>query len=515
MYLALSSKIVQIDEYSEKTLKIPLRTLMERSGRAVERALRENVKPGSRVVLLAGSGNNGGDGYAFASMIADDYDTVIYDIFDKGQKTDEGNYFLSLLKKKGAKIIPLTLDDETLATIKGADCIVDAVFGTGFVGEMPEIVGKLIAAVNSSHHAFKIAIDVPLGVNADDGTISEAYACSVNLTVSLCFIKPGLVSYPARSFVGKIVYDDIGLPLDKLEDRFDFKYMMTDGELASRLLPERTENGSKGSFGKLLMITGSDKYRGAAHLTAEGALRGGVGYVVYFGNESLSHDLSLRFPEIVFEHTEGNRLTDADVSRALSLSKEVSAILIGSGSSVSDELYSLISSLLSTDGAPLILDADAINAMAEHREEALRLLRDTKRSVVLTPHPLEFARLKGTSVKEVQSARIGEAMEFAEEYGCTLILKGAGTVVASADKVYINSTGSSALSKAGTGDVLAGLVSSLIASGGDPTDSGAAAVYYHGLAADVLADELSVFGVTPSDLPREIARRIADGRKSK
>ncbi len=515
MYLALSKKIVEIDEYSESVLGIPRRALMERSGRAVARSLRENVPAGSSVVILAGSGNNGGDGYALATMIIDDYKVKIYDIFDKGQSTDEGNYFLSILKEKGADITPLTVDPETLDGIKNADCIIDAVFGTGFVGEMPEVVGKLIATVNSSHHAFKIAIDVPLGVNADDGTISKAYACAVNLTVSLCFIKPGLVSYPARSFVGKIVYDDLGLPLDRLLEKFSFKYLMTDGELARELLPEREENGSKGSFGKLLMITGSEKYRGAAHLSAEAALRGGVGYALYFGTDSLVHDLSMKFPEIVFERTESKSLTERDVVRAMELSSGVSAILIGSGSSVTEELYTLVASLLRTDGAPLILDADAINAMTDHREEALMLLKNTNRRVVLTPHPLEFARLTGTTVAKVQSGRIGAAHEFADEFGCTLILKGAGTVVASRDRIYINSTGSSALSKAGTGDVLAGIVASLIASGTDITDASACAVYYHGLAADILADELSVFGVTPSDLPREIARCISDGQKKK
>jgi NAD(P)H-hydrate epimerase len=151
--------------------------------------------------------------------------------------------------------------------------------------------------------------------------------------------------------------------------------------------------------------------------------------------------------------------------------------------------------------------------MAEHREESLALLKESKRQVVLTPHPLEFARLIGTTARGVQSGRIGAAEDFVNEYGCTLILKGAGTVIASRDSVYINSTGSSALSKAGTGDVLAGVVASLIASGGDVTPSSAAAVYYHGLAADVLADELSVFGVTPSDLPREIARQISEGQR--
>ena len=223
MKIFKTNQIKEIDRLTIKNTPISSFLLMKRAARAFFETLLPHLSPEKKIYFTAGSGNNGGDGYALASMILDDYDCVIYDVFDKGQKTEEGNYFLSKIKEKGGSIIPLTLDDETLNTIKNADCIVDAVFGTGFVGEMPKVVGELIAAVNSSHHAFKIAIDVPLGVNADDGTISSEYACSVNLTVSLCFIKPGLVSYPARSFVGRIVYDDIGLPLDKLEEEFRFK----------------------------------------------------------------------------------------------------------------------------------------------------------------------------------------------------------------------------------------------------------------------------------------------------
>ena len=188
-------------------------------------------------------------------------------------------------------------------------------------------------------------------------------------------------------------------------------------------------------------------------------------------------------------------------------------MLVGSGSSVTEELYALVWALLETEGCPIVLDADAINAIADKGGEGRAKLRAARRKVILTPHPLEFARLYGIRVAEVQQRRIELALAFARDYNCTLVLKGAGTVVTDGDRVYINSTGSSALSKAGSGDVLAGFVASLIAARTAPLYAAALAVYYHGVAADTLRDELSVFGVTPSDLPREIARQIAKTMK--
>ena len=505
--------IRKIDEYSDKTLGIPLRDLILRSGEAVAESLRSHVKPGSKVTILAGSGNNGGDGYALASLIIDEYDLTVYDVFGRMQEGYEGRAFLEKYLTDGGKIVKLDFSPATLGFIRDSDCIVDAVFGTGFEGAMPDGLSDLIAAVNSSTRAYKIAIDVPLGVNADDGSISEAYACSVDTTVALSLIKPGLVSYPAKSFVGDIVYNDIGLPIDELKDVFSFRFEYIDKALARRLLPKRDENGSKGSFGKLLVVAGSERYRGAAHLAIESALRGGVGYVSYVGPSELCAELRQKFPEVIFYPVASSDFTEEDVDKISELSSAHSATLVGSGSSVSEGLLRLVAKLISKEGSPLVLDADAINALSENREESEKLLAGAKRKVILTPHPLEFARLYGAQVAQVQSRRIETALDFAKRTGTVLVLKGAGTIVTDGNKVYINSTGSSALSKAGSGDVLAGFLASQVAASGELLAPCALSVFYHGKAADVLADELSVFGVTPSDLPREIARRIAEAVK--
>ena len=515
MLLALSSLISEIDKYSEEELGVSVSLLMDRAGSAVADEVRKRVKPGSRVVVLAGKGNNGGDGYAAAIRLMNDYDVTVYDVFSSGQKTDAGKGYLEGFVNLGGKVKPFVLDDETKSILAEADCIVDAIFGTGFKGEIPEVISRIAAVVSSSARAVKIAIDVPMGVNADNGSVNLSSVAAMHATVALSFVKPGLVSFPAKSYVGDIVYCDLGLPLDKLALRFDFKYKLVDRDVALSLLPERGENTSKGSFGKLCLITGSEKYRGAAFLTCEAALRGGAGYVMYYGRESLCGELLTNYPEIIYKSIEDiSALTEESAEKLTNELNKCSAILIGSGSGISEGLLLLIRKLLSTEGAPLIIDADAINVLADFGKEGRVAVKEAKRRVVLTPHPLEFARLSGNDVSSVQLNRIDAARKFAAENNCILVLKGAATVITDGERVYVNSTGSNALSKAGSGDVLAGFIASLIASGTSPLDAGALSVWVHGAAADALAKEYSTFGVTPSDLPLEIARQLGKLQKN-
>ena len=394
--------------------------------------------------------------------------------------------------------------------IKTSGCIVDAVFGTGFHGEMPEDIRPLAIMIRETVEAHKIAVDVPLGINADNGSVSE-FAITVGTTVELSFIKPGIVSYPARSYVGEIVYDDIGLPRAKLAKEFKFRYNLIDKKWVALSLPRREENSNKGTFGKLLMITGSRKYRGAAHLGLESALRGGVGLVTFLGRESLCRELSAKFPEAIYSiKPEDEDYTEKDVEKLVEMSAAHTATLIGSGSGNNNTLRDLTLKLLASKGTPLIIDADAINALASMGAEGIKAIRESARKVILTPHPLEFARLVGCDVASIQLHRIEAAERFAKENSCIVVLKGAGTVITDGEDVYINYVGSSALAKAGSGDVLAGFIAALVAQEKvAPVKAAALAVYYHAKAGDVLAAEFSSYGVTPSDLPREIARQIA------
>ena len=508
MLLAQPDMISRIDKYASEKLGIPARELMLRAARAVEAAIRDNLPTGSRIAVFAGKGNNGGDGYAAAYLLMQDYHVAVYDVFSSGQRTEEGRFYLDSYLAAGGTVTPLNLDSDTLDFIRSADCLIDAVFATGFIGEYPDITVRLAELFTSCVSALKLAIDVPLGVNASTGSVDLRAAYPANLTVALGFIKPGLISYPAKQYVGKLIYDNIGLHNEAVMNEFCFNDYAIDYDLASSLIPRRCDNSNKGTFGKLLMVTGSSSFPGAARLSLEAALRSGVGLTTYLGEKELCDSLAVSFPEAIYKQCSISDITDDDTEAILTLAAKHSCILVGSGSSPSGGLYRLIKRLLSTDGAPLVLDADAINVLAGNGEEGRALLKASQRRIVLTPHPLELSRISGISVDAIQSDRISVAKRFANEYGCILVLKGAATVVTDGTKTYINTSGSSALAKAGSGDVLAGMLASVIASGTEPLSAAALSVYFHGLAADVLAAELSEFGVTPSDLPREIARQL-------
>lgn len=512
MLLTLSSGISEIDRMAPEKWGIPIAELMMRAGKAVAGAVRARVARGGSVIILAGKGNNGGDGYAAACELLGDYAVSVIDVFGAGQRTEEGRSFLCDFADRGGEIIRFSDIGESEAMIKGADCIVDAIFGTGFCGSIPDDVAAIATWINETVAAVKIAVDVPIGIDADTGNINTTYACSMNATVVLSMIKLGLVSYPARSFVGEIVYDDLGLPIDSIAEQMKFNYIYVEGVEAARMLPKRAANSNKGSFGRALIITGSQRYRGAAHLSLEAALRGGAGYVTYAGTEPLCEMLCMKYPEAIYRPIkyEGDEIAADEIPAVCELSAASGATLVGCGSSDTDGLCDLVLSLLGSDGGALILDADAINAMARRRDEALVALKNTRRTVILTPHPLEFSRLSGDTVSDVQLHRIEAAVKFAAENRCIMVLKGAGTIVTDGTLVCINSSGSSALAKAGSGDVLAGAIASLAASGTDALCACAAAVYYHGAAADALSRSLSPFGVIPSDLPRAIGEQIAE-----
>ena len=277
-----------------------------------------------------------------------------------------------------------------------------------------------------------------------------------------------------------------------------------DERTAFENLPKRPSNANKGSFGKVLLYVGSEKYRGAAHLAAEAALRSGVGYVGFFGEGDLALELRMRFPELIF-HEKCNK--HVGVSSFFDISARYSAILTGCGSDISKEYFDELRELLSSDGSPLVLDADAINTIAAY--SGREYIRASRRTVILTPHPLELSRLTGRSVDGIQSNRLRTAEEVARDLGVILLLKGQGTIVTDGRVSYLNSTGSSALAKAGSGDVLAGLVAGLLAYSKKPLEAVALAAYLHGRAGDTLAEEYSNYGVTPSDLPKAVAKELS------
>lgn len=273
-----------------------------------------------------------------------------------------------------------------------------------------------------------------------------------------------------------------------------------DAAYVSSHLPPRPPESHKGSYGRAVLVCGSDRYRGAALLALGGTLRCGAGLTLLCAPASVTAAAVIAYPEAICLPREA--ASDAAAS--------ASAVLIGCGCGQSEELYALLTACLTAPGCPLVLDADALNTLAAHGEEGGALLAASPRPVVLTPHPLEFARLSGMSVAQVQEDRTAAAAELAARLHATVVLKGAGTVVACPDgSVSRNTSGCAALAKGGSGDVLAGCITAFLAQGCRPEEAARIAVYLHGRAGETLAQTRSLYGVLPSELACAIAGEIA------
>lgn len=509
MILIEPSVISKIDSFACDRLGISAHTLMLRAAQAIEGAVRSYVPKDGSVCILAGKGNNGGDGYAAAILLMKDYDVTVYDVFSSGQRSDEGRYYLDSYISLGGVVRQLDLDSDATEDISSSDCIIDAVFGTGFVGELPENAKKLANILDKLSDKVIIAVDVPLGVNASSAEVDKEASYHATATVALGFVKPGLVSYPAKEYVGKLIYDNIDLHCDAVLSEFKSDTYYIDYELACSFIPSRSANSNKGTFGKLLMITGSSEFVGAGHLSLETALRAGVGYVTYVGERPMCDSLVQKLPEAIYKPRDVANIDTNLLEEILGLSKKSTAILIGSGCPVSEGLRLLVERLLCEEGSPIILDAGALSVLEHTPDHTVPAIKNSRRKVIITPHPLELSRLSGIPVEDICNHRLSVARSFAARNNCILVLKGAGTIVTDGKITFINSSGSSALAKAGSGDVLAGFLSSVIAAGVDPINAAALAVYFHGRAGDELARDLSEFGVIPSDLPVMIAKQLA------
>lgn len=517
MFAVNPSLIAKIDAYAKEQLAIPTHTLMQRAGEAIFSYVQTKLcKKNARILILCGGGNNGGDGYAAGRLLLEHGHLVTaVDLFSCGQRTEEG--------KRALRAFEETPDARLLHGAEGlakalekVDCVIEAVYGVGARADLPEEAVLVLSALGQLREErvnkkqtppLFVAVDCPLGVNVLDGTARED-AFAFDATVELSFPKLGTHSYPAARYAGEFVLDTLGLPTDLIKDNFDLQNIIMDGETASKMMPHRDAEGHKGSFGTLGAVIGSAQYRGAALLAAESALRGGIGLLRYFGEREVCTALLARNPEAVCHPISPvAQMCKGDAAAFVSDSPKVSAWLIGSGCGQSEGLAHLLSAFLTSEGAPLVLDADALNLLADESYALLGLLADCKRQVLLTPHPLEFARLCRLTANEVQNNRLSLARDFAARYGVTLLLKGKGSVTASPDgRVCVNSSGNTALSKGGSGDVLAGLVASLAAQGVTLFDAAALGAYLHGRAGEELSKTLGEAGTLPSDLPMAIAR---------
>lgn len=475
--------------------------MMSNAGNAVaERIIAEN-KP-CPAAVLCGSGNNGGDGFVIAARLLEKGFNARVILVNGEPKTDCAlEYFEKLSKER----IWSFSDDEQKCTsfVNNAQLVVDCVFGTGFHGALPEHAARLFKAANE--RPVRVSVDVPSGMNSDTGEYDPN--CFIpTCTYVLAAFKKGMLVPDAMELLGHF---ETAVNIGISAECFKETEAVFNSETMRKALPRRTKTSHKGTFGKLLNIAGSLSYSGAAVMSTRAALRSGVGLCTLAAPGSVVKALTGSLVENTFlplHETEDGFISEYACDAIAEILPKMTAVSVGCGLGNSENTRKITEYVIKHADCPIIIDADGINSIVDNIN-VLKERTGDRRGTVITPHPLEFSRISGLSVDEIQADRIGAAKRFAEEYGVTVLLKGAYSIIADpSGEVTVNSVGSAALAKGGSGDVLTGIIAAMLAQGLPPYTAASAGAYCHGYAAILLlAEELA------TKLVNEITGTKVDG----
>jgi hydroxyethylthiazole kinase-like uncharacterized protein yjeF len=515
MKLLKADEMKEIDRRASSEFGIPSLILMENAGlrtlEVIEEILGETKN--RMIIILAGKGNNGGDGLVIARHLINS--GAVVETYLTGQEeelTHDSRINYEILLKMGGRILPLSNEkdlDRLMLSLMNADLIVDALYGIGFKGSLNQFDSRLVKMVNWCR-APVVAVDIPSGVEADTGRVNGD-AIKASHTVTFALPKIGLVLEPGKEYAGTLSVADISIPAVLLEDN-SIKTNLINEAMLSALLKPRTANSHKGTYGHALLVGGSAGMAGAIMMASQAALRTGAGLVTAAVPESLTAVIDSSLLEVMtapLAQTGQSTIAPEALPAIENLLGTVSVCAIGPGMSRYPEAGTIMRYVLERSGIPLVIDADGLNAL----EKDAAILKDRQVPIVLTPHPGEMARLTGKTIEEIQSGRLEIAQAFAQEWGVTLVLKGNKTTIANpSGEVYINISGNPGMATAGSGDVLTGIITGLIAQGLKPQDAAFAGVYLHGLAGDLAAQIKGEWGLIAGDLISclpEVLKRFA------
>lgn len=484
------------DRQMTEKMGIPSELLMERAALAVTEELKKHYPSARKIGVFSGLGNNGADGIAAARILAlEGFDCRVYIYGNIEEKKGTG---LVYLQYQMAKNVGVTFVEE-MAGLSACDVVLDAVFGTGL---SRPVEGDLINAF----HAFQdlklpiIAVDIPSGVSSSDGRVLGT-GIRADLTVTFAYLKAGLLLFPGKDYCGEVVLRNVGIRRPIEEDQKAGRKVLEDSDL-DEFKPRRFAGSNKGSYGHVLVIAGSYCMAGAACFSAKAALLSGAGLVKVLTDERNREIIQSQVPEALLS-VYGTRLNKQEIERNLSWAD---VVLIGPGlgqNSLSRQIFRLVMEEIQT---PMVMDADALNLLSED----VSLLQRPHLDLVITPHIAEMARLKKVSPSYVSEHMISLAEEFANDYQVTVVLKNAASVTAVPfSNTYINRTGNNGMSTGGSGDVLAGLISGLMAQHLPSEKAAPLAVYLHGKAGDLAREKFGVYAMGPVEILGEIHEVLA------
>lgn len=528
-YVLTQKEMQDSDANTTNTFQVPSMILMERAALSVIEAIKQDVWQKSEwetlqskeedvrrklqgclktasVLVVCGSGNNGGDGFAVARLLIEqNHNRKLTVLFagDSEHMTEscqrQRDIFLQYASQRNQ--VEIVTDWPNFSY----DIVIDALFGIGLNRDITGKYQELIKQMNSAK-AYKVALDIPSGIHADTGQVLKI-AFLAHLTVTFAFLKRGQLLFPGRTYSGRIVTAQIGITKDSFLGMAPKGFCYENGDIKS--LAKRRPDGNKGSFGKVSIFAGSSQMGGAAVLSAMAAYRMGSGYVRLFTHANNRSELLKEMPEVVYSVYEDADSVDKRLKEAVSVYEQGSVALIGPGIGKDDWAKQLVERIIRRDEKPLLIDADACNIIAESEalmEWLISTASTRKFPIVMTPHLMEFARLSKTALETIQEDVVSYGVSFAKKTGVILICKDACTVVVnSVGTVYFNNSGNEGMATAGCGDVLSGIVASLLGQEQEAYFAACMGVLLHGLCGDQATEKTNARFVVASDLIQNLS----------
>lgn len=493
MKILTSQQMKDIDRKAIQEIGIIGPILMENAGIQITKEILTKFPDirKEKVVIVAGKGNNGGDGFVVARHLFNrGCRPVVLLLAMKKELRGDAALNAHIADKMGIEIREINSVRKWSTNkriLTKATLLVDGIFGTGLAKPAKGLFAQAIEDINKSK-AFKVAIDIPSGLSAD--TFEIIGPCvRADLTVTLAAAKIAHVFPPAEDYVGELKISDISVPSSMFAEK-SLKLEWVEEDMIRPYFERRRNDTHKGTYGHLFVVSGSLGKTGAAVMAGKAALKMGAGLVTVGTPESCLPIVARSMMELMTEslpETEEGTLASQALEKVLSLLKGKDALMLGPGISTHDSTKDFVITLLPQIKIPLVLDADALNILAVKPD----LLKSPSKPVIVTPHPGEFARLVKLSTKDVVAKRLELVPQFAAEYGVYVVLKGYRTLIAAPDgRTYINPTGNPGMASAGSGDVLSGMIASMIIQEKNILEAVLAAVYIHGLSGDIGAKRL-------------------------
>ncbi|NLP16058.1 MAG: NAD(P)H-hydrate dehydratase [Clostridiales bacterium] len=499
-YIVDSVKMKEIDRYTMEEIKIPPAVLMERAAMEVIAVMKQSITKDDRILVVCGPGNNGGDGVAAGRILhLQGYQVAILLPFNieicsqqmKEQLTIAGNLGISI---------------DSSIRLHEYNIIIDAIFGIGLSKPIEGNMADIINEINNGNHRV-FSVDIPSGISADTGRVMNT-AIKAECTITFGYMKQGLILYPGADYAGRITVADIGFPDEALHRVGADTFYYTKGDLAK--IPKRKNDGHKGTFGKVLIIAGSEGMSGAAYLSAKACLKTGAGMVKILTSSCNRVIIQSMIPEALYASYDMDENIKSIIDWA-------DVIIIGPGLGITRRIEELVD-LVTCTQKPLVIDADAINILANRIKNigddriSMRIIKRTDKlaeilpeNAVLTPHPMELARLLDIDIDDISDNIIDIANQCSYNNELVYVMKNARTIVACSGKKYINISGNCGMATAGSGDVLTGIIAGLLAQGMESYEASCLAVYIHGLAGDLASEEIGTYSLMAGNIADAIS----------